>query len=74
MIDKSDEVLGIVTGTKLNGYSMRMTVTVRPHASAETAVRASAQYNLNAVSTAEPYQQFFAALQKSLFLSANQVD
>ena len=74
VIDKSDDVLGTVTGTKLNGYAMRMTVTIRPRGRSETAVRASAQYNIVAVSDASPYQQFFAALEKSMFLNANEVD
>jgi len=58
VIDKSDDVLGTVTGTKLAGYSMRMTVTIRPRGRSETAVRSSAQYDLDAVSDASPYQQF----------------
>ncbi|HYD69565.1 hypothetical protein [Azospirillum sp.] len=74
VIDKADEQLGIVSGTKLSGYAMRMTVTVRPRGKTQTAVRASAQYNLVAVSDAEPYQQFFAALSKAMFLTANEVD
>ena len=74
VIDKSDDVLGTVTGTKLSGYLMRMTVTIRPRGRSETMVRASAQYNLDAVSDASPYQQFFAALEKSIFLTANEVD
>jgi len=74
IIDKSDDTLGTVTGTKLAGYAMRITVTIRPRARTETAVRASAQYNLDAISDASPYQQFFAALEKSMFLTANEVD
>jgi hypothetical protein len=74
VIDKADENLGAVSGTKLAGYAMRMTVTVVPRGEKQTAVRASAQYNLNAVTEAEPYQQFFAALEKAMFLTANQVD
>jgi len=74
VIDKADEQLGTVSGTKLSGYTMRMTVTVRPRGTKELAVRASGQYNLEAVSDAEPYQQFFAALSKAMFLTANQVD
>jgi hypothetical protein len=74
VVDKADEKLGTVSGTKLQGYAMRMTVTVRQRGPAQTAVRASAQYNLDAVSDAAPYQQFFAALEKSMFLTANQVD
>lgn len=74
VIDKADEQLGIVSGTKLSGYAMRMTITVRPRGKTQMAVRASAQYNLVAVSDAEPYQQFFAALSKAMFLTANEVD
>ena len=74
VVDKVDDTLGTVSGTKLAGYAMRMTVTVRPRGTGQMAVRASAQYNLNAVSEAEPYQQFFAALEKAMFLTANEVD
>ncbi len=74
VIDKSDDVLGIVTGTKLAGYAMRMTVTMRPRGQSDTMVRASAQYDLDAVSDASPYQQFFAALEKSMFLTSHEVD
>lgn len=74
IIDNADDTLGTVSATKLAGYVMRMTVTARPHGPNQTAVRASAQYGINAVSDPAPYQQFFAALQKALFLSANQVD
>lgn len=74
VIDKADETLGTVSGTKLQGYTMRITVTVRPRGTTQMAVRASAQYNLTAVSDAAPYQQFFAALEKAMFLQANEVD
>jgi hypothetical protein len=74
VIDKADVGLGTVSATKLSGYQMRMTVTVRPRGRTQTAVRASGQYNLTAVSDAQPYQQFFDALQKSMFLTANEVD
>jgi hypothetical protein len=74
VIDKADEFLGTVSATKLSGFAMRMTVTVRPRGTTQTAVRASGQYNLVAVSDAQPYQQFFDALEKAMFLTANQVD
>ena len=74
VIDKADEVLGTVSGTKLQGYTMRITVTVRPRGATQMAVRANAQYNVVAVSDAAPYQQFFAALEKAMFLQANEVD
>jgi hypothetical protein len=51
-----------------------MTVTVRPRGQTQLLVRANAQYNLTAVEDPEPYQQFFAALEKSVFLTAHNVD
>lgn len=74
VVDKADEDLGTVSATKLDTYSMRMTVTVRLRGTRQTAVRASAQYNLVAVSDAKPYQQFFSALEKAMFLTANEVE
>ena len=64
VIDKADQELGTVSGTKLNGYSLRMTVTVRPRGKKQTLIRANAQYNITAVEDPLPYQQFFTALEK----------
>ncbi|HMN40154.1 MAG TPA: hypothetical protein PKE29_04865 [Phycisphaerales bacterium] len=74
VVDQADPVLGTVSGTKLNGYALKMTVTVRDRNQQQVLVRANAQYNLDAVEDPEPYQQFFVALQKSMFLTAQQVD
>lgn len=74
VVDRADEHLRTVSATKLDGYTMRMTVTVRKRGEKQTAVRASAQYNLIAVSDAKPYQQFFDALSKAMFLTAQKVD
>lgn len=74
VIDKADDALGTVSATKFDTYVMRMTVTVRPRGDRQVAVRASAQYNMVAVSDARPYQQFFAALEKAMFLTANEID
>ena len=74
VIDHADETLGTVTATKLDRYALRMTVTVRPRGTTQLMVRANAQYNLRAVEDPAPYQQFFAALGKALFLTAHQVD
>lgn len=76
VIDKADAVLGTVTGTKLAGYEVRMTVTVQAHGRTQLLVRANAQSknrpNAPAVAIEEPgpYQDFFAALEKSKFLNA----
>ena len=74
VIDKADATLGSVSGTKLDGYRLRMTVTVRPRGETQLLVRANAQYNLTAVEDPLPYQRFFAALERSMFLTAQRVD
>ena len=74
IVDKADNVLGTVSGTKLDRYTLRMTVSVRPRGETQLLVRANAQYNITAVEDLEPYQQFFDALSKAMFLTAHQVD
>lgn len=74
VIDKADALLGTVSATKLHRYALRMTVTVRPRGETQLLVRANVQYGLKPVTDPQPYQQFFSALQKSMFLSAHQVD
>ena len=74
VVDKADRDLGTVSATKLSGYALRMTVTVHPKGDTQMVVRANAQYNVTPVEDPEPYQQFFAALEKAMFLTAHQVD
>ena len=74
VIDKADATLGTVSATKLKGYALRMTVTVRPRGETQLLVRANAQYNVTPVTDPEPYQQFFTALEKAMFLTAHQAD
>lgn len=74
VIDKADKELGTVSGTKLDGYQLRMTVTVRPRGNKQTLIRANATYNVTPVDDPEPYQQFFTALEKAMFLTAHEVD
>ena len=74
VIDKADATIGMVTATKLDQYALRMTVTVRPHGEKQLLVRASAQFNQKAVVEPRPYQQFFSALSKAMFLEAQQVE
>ena len=74
VVDKADATLGSVSATKLSGYELRMTVTVRPRGEKQLIVRANAQYKEKAVEEPKPYQDFFAALEKSMFLAAQQVD
>lgn len=74
VIDKADLDLGTVSATKLSGYQLRMTVTVRPRGTTQLLVRANAQYGEKAVEDPKPYQDFFTSLEKSMFLAAHQVD
>ena len=74
VIDKADATLGMVTATKLDRYALRMTVTVRPRGETQLLVRANAQYETTPVVDPEPYQHFFSALQKAMFLAAHEVD
>jgi len=74
VIDKADDVLGTVSATKLNYYALKMTVSVRPRGETQLIVRANAQYALKPVTEPKPYQDFFVALEKAMFLTAHQVD
>jgi len=74
VIDKADSTLGTVSATKLNYYSLRITVTVRPRGETQMLVRANAQYNVTPITDPIPYQQFFASLEKAMFLTAHQAD
>ena len=74
VLDKADLTLGTVSATKLDGYAMRMTVSVRLKGNSKTIVRANAQMNTSPITAPAPYQSFFIALERSLFLSAHSVD
>ena len=74
VIDKADLTLGTVSATKLDGYAMRMTVSVRPKGEGRMIVRANGQMNTPPVTAPEPYQSFFRALERSMFLSVHSVD
>jgi len=74
VLDKADLDLGVVSATKLSGYQLRVTVTVRPRGSSQMLVRANAQQGEMTVEDPKPYQDFFAALEKSMFLTAHEVD
>jgi len=75
VIERADADLGTVTGAKfVKNTVLKMTVTVRPRGETQLLVRANAQYGLKAIDKPEPYQDFFNALAKSLFLTAQQVD
>jgi hypothetical protein len=74
VVDKADLELGTISATKLSGYQLRMTVTVRPRGETQMLVRANAQFMNKAVEEPKPYQDFFVSLEKSMFLTAHEVD
>lgn len=75
VITKADYDLGIVTATKFaNNQVLKMTVIVREKDKNQLLVRANAQYGIKAINSSEPYQDFFNALSKSIFLTAQQID
>lgn len=74
VVDKADEELGLVSATKLDGYQLRITVTVRPRGDTQLLVRANAQYEKIAIEDPRPYQDFFVSLEKAMFLTAHSVN
>lgn len=71
VIDRADLMLGSVSGTKLDGYQIKITVSVRPKGTDRMLVRANAQFNITPIEDPKHYQDFFASLEKSLFLTAH---
>ena len=79
-IDNADLAIGTVTAKRMyqhnryESYVMRMTVTVRERDGERISVRANARMGDKAVDKAETYQDFFNALDKSMFLTLHKVD
>lgn len=71
VIDRADLMLGSISGTKLDGHQTKITVSARPKGSDRMLVRANAQFNVTPIEDPKQYQDFFASLEKSLFLAAN---
>jgi hypothetical protein len=74
VIDTANYELAAITGTKLDVYTIRMTVTVREIRGQRLAVRANALYNEKAIEEPQTYQDFFMVLDKSMFLTLHRVD
>ena len=74
IIDEANVDLGSITGTKMSGAHIRITVVVRRRGNDQLLVRASAYYDLTSIEDPEPYQDFFTSLEKAVFLTAHQVD
>lgn len=73
-IDQADAELGVITATRYDQYTMRMTVTVVQRGEERVSVRANARIGENPVTDAQTYQDFFVALDKAMFLTLQHVD
>ena len=73
VIDNADAMLGTASATKLDGYALKMTVSVRSKSDTRSIIRANAQFNNQPVTEPKPYQDLFNALSKGLFLEAHEV-
>ena len=82
VVDRAEYELGLMTATRFEERSgpradkhiVRVTVTVTERPGQRLSVRANARYGERAVEDPKAYQDFFAALDKALFLTANRVD
>jgi hypothetical protein len=74
VIDKADYSLATISATKLQDYQIRMTVTVRERDSDRLDVRANARFNESPVEDPRAYQDFFAVLDKAMFLTLHEID
>ena len=74
VIDRADLTLGTVSGTKYEGFLMKITVSARPKGNDRMLVRANAQFNITPVDDPKQYQDFFSSLEKSLFLAGHEAD
>ena len=70
VIDKADTLTGTVSATKLDGYKITMSVTIR-QTKKSVKVRANAQFGLEAIKDPKIYQDFFVSLGKGMFLEKN---
>ena len=73
IIERANEPLGLVTAARFaepNYYDVvSVTVTVRQDTADRMTVRANAIYNNKPIDDPKVYQNFFAALERSLFLT-----
>jgi hypothetical protein len=73
-VDRADYALASVSGTRLDRYLFRLTVTVLPQGADRLLVRANARYDVTPVLEPEAYQKFFATLSRTLALEAQTID
>ena len=75
IIERANEPLGLVTAARFaepDSYSVvGVTVTVRPEGTDRMQVRVNAVFNNKPIEDPKAYQNFFATLERSLFLARN---
>jgi hypothetical protein len=75
IIERANEPLGLVTGARFaepNFYDVvGITVTVRTLNEKQTTIRANAIFNNQPITDPEVYRNFFATLERSLFIGRN---
>jgi hypothetical protein len=75
IIERANDALGLVTAARFaepNYYDvMEITVTVRPQEGGKMLIRANAIYNNEPITDPKVYQNFFATLERSLFIGRN---
>jgi len=69
MITDADASLGIISATKMDSDTTRVTVTVRAGTEKQVTVRVSARANNQTIRDAAIYREFFILLDKSVFLA-----
>jgi len=73
IIERANEPLGLVTAARFaepNFYDIvAVTVTVRPETESRMMIRANAIYNNKPIEDPKVYQNFFATLERSLFIT-----
>lgn len=73
IIERANDSLGLVTAARFaepNFYDVvGVTVTVRPEADGRMTIRANAIYNNKPIEDPKVYQNFFATLERSLFVA-----
>ena len=70
IIERADERLGLISAKSFRDYSS-ITVTVRKAEGRKVMVRANAQQGRSAITEPKAYQNFFNALNQSLYLELN---
>jgi outer membrane lipopolysaccharide assembly protein LptE/RlpB len=74
VIFHADYAVGSVSGKKPSRDKAQITVSIHPRGATQLVVRANARFNGNPITEPEPYQQFFTALGRAMFLEAQGVD